>query len=161
MWRWQTSAVATFPSIIKKTMKNKPGNLQSQEPSGPLPMNRIKRVDTPTNRITSDVQRIDMRNTAYGLATRGEYGSVVQKGMQKTLPDKYPLSAAQKDIIDHIALLPSNPVANARAPIPQDPEGLTRHIKSAGYFLKADLVGTCRVPLSAKAIRSSPSTKMP
>ncbi len=112
-------------------------------------MNRIKRVDTPTNRITNDVQRIDMRNTAYGLATRGEYGSVVQKGMQKTLPDKYPLSAAQKDIIDHIALMPSNPVANARAPIPQDPQVLTHHIKSAGYFLKADLVGTCQVPLSA------------
>ena len=44
-----------------------------------------------------------MRNTAYGLAARGEYGPVVQKGVQKSLPGKYPLSAAQKDVIDHIA----------------------------------------------------------
>jgi reductive dehalogenase len=69
--------------------------------------------------------------------------------VQKSLPGKFPLSAAQKDIIDHIALMSRNPVAEKKAPIPQDPEFLTNHIKSFGYFLKADIMGACKVPESA------------
>jgi hypothetical protein len=116
---------------------------------GPFPMERIRRVDRPTNLITDAVQRIDMRDTAYGLAGRGEYGPAVQKGVQRSLPGKYPLSAAQKDVIDHIAVMAPQPVAPEIAPIPQEAETLTRHIKAVGYFLKADIVGTCRVPESA------------
>ena len=116
---------------------------------GPFPMERIRRVDQPTNLITDAVQRIDMRDTAYGLAGRGEYGPVVQKGVQRSLPGKYPLSAAQKDIIDHIALIEPQAAAPEIAPIPQDVQTLTHHIKAVGYFLKADIVGTCRVPESA------------
>jgi reductive dehalogenase len=112
-------------------------------------MERIKRVDRPTTIVTDAIQRIDMRETAYGLAARGEYGAVVQKGVQKSLPGKYPLSAAQKDVIDHMALLQCNPGGAEIAPIPQDPEILARHIKAVGYFLKTDIVGTCRVPESA------------
>ena len=93
---------------------------------GPFPMDRIKHVDKPTTIITDAIQRIDLRNTAYGLAGRGEYGPAVQKGVQKSLPGKYPFSAAQKDVIDYIALIKSNSVATGIAPIPQDPEVLTR-----------------------------------
>ena len=113
---------------------------------GPLPMQRVKRVDTPTTIITDAVQRIDMRNTAYGLAERGEYGPAVQRGVQVSLPGKYPLSAAQKDVVDHIALIKPGPVAAKVAPIPEDPRVLAQHIKAVGYFLKADIVGTCQVP---------------
>ena len=120
-----------------------------QEKQGLFPMEALKRVERPTTTITDGIKRIDMRNTAYGLAARGEYGAVVQKGVQKSLPGKYPLSAAQKDVIDHIAVMISNPVAADIAPIPQEPEVLTRHIKSVGYFLKADVMGTCKVPESA------------
>jgi reductive dehalogenase len=123
--------------------------LYNQQRLGLLPMERVKRVDRPTTLVTDAVQRVDMRDTAYGLAGRGEYGPVVQKGVQKSLPEKYPLSAAQKDVIDHIALIQPNLVAAEIAPVPQDAETLTRHIKAVGYFLKADLVGTCRVPESA------------
>ncbi len=115
----------------------------------PFPMDVFKHVDKPTNVITDTVQRIDLRNTAYGLAARGEYGPVVQKGVQKSLPGKYPPSAAQKDILDYLALLQPNPVAAEKAPIPHDPQTLTYHIKSFAHFLKADVVGTCRVPTSA------------
>jgi hypothetical protein len=125
------------------------GILYSNERLGPLPMDRIKRVDKPTTAITEAVQRIDMRNTAYGLAARGEYGAAVQKGVQRSLPGKYPLSAAQKDVMDHMALMWRNPAAVGIAPIPQAPNVLTRHIKAVAYFLKADIVGTCRVPPSA------------
>ena len=115
----------------------------------PFPMEKIKHVEKPTNMLTNGIQRIDMRNTAYGLAARGEYGPAVQRGVQKSLPGKFPLSAAQKDVIDHIALMSSNPVAGEKAPIPQNPEFLTNHIKSFGYFLKADVMGACKVPESA------------
>ena len=116
---------------------------------GPFPLDSFKRVEKPTNLITPDVQRIDLRDTAYGLAERGEYGPIVQKGVRKSLPGKYPLSAAQKDMIDHIAAISQVPTAEMLAPVPQDPEVLSRHIKSVGYFLKADIMGTCRVPASA------------
>jgi len=87
------------------------GVLHNRKQLGPFPMGRIRRVDVPTTIITDAVQRVDLRNTAYGLAGRGEYGPAVQKGVQKSLPGKYPLSAAQKDVIDHIALIQRNPVA--------------------------------------------------
>lgn len=131
------------------TNLSKGGILYNQERLGPLPMDRVKCVDRPTNIITDAVQRIDMRNTAYGLAARGEYGPVVQKGVQKSLPGKYPLSAAQKDLIDYISVINTNPVAAERAPVPQDPQALTRHIKAVGYFLKADVMGACKAPSSA------------
>ncbi len=123
--------------------------LHNQERLGPLPMERIARVDRPTTLLTGTIGRIDMRDTAYGLAGRGEYGPAVQKGVQKSLPGKYPLSAAQKDVIDHLATLPGNLAGSQVAPIPQDPEVLTRHLKALAYFLKADVVGTCQVPTSA------------
>lgn len=112
-------------------------------------MYHIKRVDKPTNLITDAVQRIDLRDLAYGLAARGEFGAAVQKGAQKSLPGKYPLSAAQKDVMDHIALIQPNATARNIAPIPQDPSALTRHLKAVGYFLKADVVGACQVPAYA------------
>ena len=115
----------------------------------PFPIHRLKRVEQPTNRIMADIQRIDLRDTAYGLAGRGEYGPMVQKGVQNSLPGKYPLSAAQKDLIDHIATLGGKPVAGNHPEIPQDEGTLTQHIKSVGYFLKADIVGVCKVPVSA------------
>lgn len=123
--------------------------MHTPKQQGYFPMEALKHVEEPTTTITDGIQRIDMRNTAYGLAARGEYGAVVQKGVQKSLPGKYPLSAAQKDVIDHIALIENNPVAANKAPIPQKPEILTHHIKSFGYFLKADVMGTCKVPPSA------------
>jgi reductive dehalogenase len=123
--------------------------LQTQKQQGPYPMEKLRHVEKPTNVITDLVQRIDMRDTAYGLAGRGEYGLAVQKGVKNSLPGKYPLSAAQKDVIDHIALMEAKLVAPEKAPIPQDPEVLTHHIKSVGYFLKADVMAACKVPASA------------
>ena len=123
--------------------------LHKQHRLGPLPMERFRRVDRTTTLLTETIQRIDMRDTAYGLAARGEYGSAVQRGVQKSLPGKYPLSAAQKDVMDHLALAPAAPVGAEIAPVAQDPEALTRHVKAVAYFLKADLVGTCQVPASA------------
>jgi len=126
-----------------------PSSLHDQRPLGPFPMEKIKRVEHPTNKITNTGQRIDLRDLAYGLAARGEYGPAAQRGVQKSLPGKYPFSAALKDVIDHISIIEDVPVGQQKAPIPQDAEILTRHIKAAGYFLKADIMAACKVPEAA------------
>jgi reductive dehalogenase len=126
-----------------------PSILQNLDQLEPFPKKSFWRVDQPTTTITECVQRIDLRDIAYGLAARGEYGPAVQKGVQKSLPGKYPFSAALKDVIDHISIMEITPVAPQKAPIPQEPEILTRHIQAAGYFLKADIMGACKVPESA------------
>ena len=126
-----------------------PSVLHNPDQLEPFPMKRIRRVDQPTTTLTDGVQRTDLRDIAYGVAARGEYGPAVQKGVQKSLPGKYPFSAALKDIIDYISLVESTPVAPQKAPIPQEAEILTGHIKAAGYFLNADLMAACRVPESA------------
>ena len=110
---------------------------------------RVRRVDRPTNAMPGPIQRIDARDTAYGLANRGEFGSKVQAGVQSLPPTKFPISAAQKDLLDHLALAPRSPVASRVAPVDLDPAGLTAHIKALGYFLKADLMSACHVPESA------------
>jgi epoxyqueuosine reductase len=123
--------------------------LYNRKRLGPLPMERVKRVDRPTTLLTEAIQRIDMRDTAYGLAARGEYGPAAQRGVQIVLPEKVPLSAAQKDVVEHLSVLEPRPVAQEIAPIPVDAAVSTRHIKATGYFLKADIVATCQVPASA------------
>jgi reductive dehalogenase len=123
--------------------------LHNQERLGRFPMERIRRVDEPTTMVTGAVQRVDLRDLAYDLARRGEYGQAVQKGVQKSLPGKYPLSAAQKDVMDHLCLVETHQAATGTAPIPHEPQVLTRHIKAVGHFLKADVVGTCTIPESA------------
>jgi reductive dehalogenase len=123
--------------------------LFDQVPMSLFPVDKLKRVDNPTTRVTNSGSRIDLRDIAYGLAARGDYGPAVQKGVQVSLPGKNPLSAALKDVIDHISIMEGTPVASQKAPIPQEPEILTRHIKAAGYFLKADIMAACQVPESA------------
>jgi reductive dehalogenase len=112
-------------------------------------MTRIKHQNQPTTSISGDTQRVDARNTAYGLAARGEYGTAAQKGVQRILPEIYPISAAQKDVLDFMAQIPQNGTAPDRAPVTNAPQELTDHIKSLGYFLKADQMATCHVPQSA------------
>jgi epoxyqueuosine reductase len=114
----------------------------------PFAWGKVRRLEKPTTTITDKVQRIDARETAYGLAARGEYGKAVQESVRTKLPEKYPLSAAQKDVLDHISLIQSNK-ASEIAPIPRDPQVLINHIKAVGYFLKADLMAACKVPESA------------
>ena len=112
-------------------------------------MHLLKHRDKPTSLITDTIQRIDSRESAFLRATRGDYGAAVQNAMSVFLPQRYPLSAAQSDVIDHLATIKDNDVAAARAPIPDDPKVLSRHIKRLGYFLKADIMGICQLPPSA------------
>ncbi len=115
---------------------------------GHFPMHRLKRVDKPTNLVTDGVERVDYRENALDKALRGDFGAAMQKA-RLNLSVKYPMVAAQKEILLHLASIKDNEVAARRAPLPPDPKVLSRHIKHLGYFLKADIMGICRLPGSA------------
>jgi 3-chloro-4-hydroxyphenylacetate reductive dehalogenase len=112
----------------------------------PFPVHHLKRVDRPTTVILDDkVQRVDERESGFNKAARGDYGPVLKRE-RKRFVGKHPLSGALaqmqiflKDIVDGL-------VAKERAAIPDDPALLSRHIKEAAYFLRADAVGICKLP---------------
>ena len=48
--------------------------------------------------------------------------------------------------MDRMRSLVDGMAAAQKAPIPDDPQTLSRHIKEAAYFLRADAVGVCKLP---------------
>jgi len=112
---------------------------------GPFPMESLKRVDQPTTLITDSVQRFDWRENGFSRARRGDFGQFVLKESSR-FDRKDPLSYAFEDILGLFASVVDDKVATTRAPIPEDPAVLSRHIKSLGYFLGADIVGICQLP---------------
>lgn len=116
---------------------------------GPFPMHRLKRVDKPTNLVTDDIKRVDIREAAFARAERGEYGPAVKEASRIFLPLKYPVSAALFDTIENFSSIKSGNASDVKPPIPENPSVLSRHIKRLGYFLTADIVGICRLPESA------------
>lgn len=112
---------------------------------GPFPMERLKRVEHPTTRITGDIQRIDVREHGFNRAGRGDFGPVVKREVNRFVM-KHPLSAAEAEMNNYLSPMASGEAASLKAPIPEDPRIMSRHIKSLGYFLRADIVGICRLP---------------
>lgn len=111
---------------------------------GPFPLHRLKRVDRPTTLITDNVQRFDMRETSLFKAWRGDYGPAPQRAV--FMPFRYPLSVAQVKVLGNLASLKGQEAAATRAPVTEDPQVLTQHIKCLGYFLGADIMAVCRFP---------------
>jgi len=122
----------------------------------PFPMNRLKRVDRPTTLIMDDkVQRVDERESGFNKAARGDYGEKLKRERQRFVL-KHPLSGALaqmqvylRDIVDGLA-------AKNKAPLPDDSEVLSRHIKEVAYFLRSDAVGICKLPPYAVYTNSFP-----
>jgi reductive dehalogenase len=112
---------------------------------GPYPMEKLKRVEKPTTRITDDVKRFDERQHGFGRVRRGELGPVPQQEMMRFVP-KFPLGASFTRTMAPLAQAVDGEVAKTKAPIPEDPAVLSRHIKQLGYFLRSDIVGICRLP---------------
>ena len=76
---------------------------------------------------------------------RGDFGPVPQKEMMRFIP-KFPLGAAFSQMTGLMAGAVEGVVAPAKAPLPDDPAQISRHIKELGFFLRADIVGICRLP---------------
>ncbi|HXZ94914.1 MAG TPA: hypothetical protein VEG28_03270, partial [Dehalococcoidia bacterium] len=116
---------------------------------GPFPMHRLKQVDKPTTLVTDSVQRIDRRNIAFIKAGRGDYGPAVQEYNAHFRDKLGPLTHAIIDVAEHLSAIKPNEIADSKAPLPENPTTVSRHIKSFGYFLGADCIGICRLPAHA------------
>jgi 3-chloro-4-hydroxyphenylacetate reductive dehalogenase len=112
---------------------------------GQYAMEKLKRVDKPTTIITENIPRFDERQHGLARAMRGEMGPVVQQEIMRFVP-KFPLGAAFFKMTAGLAPAVDGEVAAAKAPLQESPAALSQHIKQLGYFLRADIVGICRLP---------------
>lgn len=123
-----------------------------------FPVRTLKRVDRPTTLIHDDqVRRVHEREGGFAKAAAGDYGPVLAK--ERLRKDKEPISGALIDIGLHMVPIVDGLVAKQKAPIPDDPAVLTRHIKELAYFLRADAVGVCELPPYAVFSHRCPSNK--
>jgi reductive dehalogenase len=121
-----------------------------------FPMHKIKRVDRPTCLIRDDrIQKTDERESGFNRALRGDFGPYVQKE-RKRFATKHPLSAALVSMQATLRGIVDGIVSGQRAPIPEDPALISRHIKETAYFLRADAVGICELPPYAVYSHSAP-----
>ena len=112
---------------------------------GPYPMEKLKRVDQPTIRITDNIPRFDEREHGFARAMRGDFGPALATEFGR-FTHKYPLGAAFANMTANLIPLVDGEVAPAKAPVPEDPKILSQHIKQLGYFFRADIVGISRLP---------------
>jgi reductive dehalogenase len=112
---------------------------------GKYPMEKIRRVDRPTTLITDDIKRVPKRAGFFARAFYGDLGTKPGKEVRRFMT-KNPLGAAIGHLHwKHVPVHKGEPAATT-APVPNDAEETTRHIKSLCYFLDADLVGICEMP---------------
>lgn len=111
-----------------------------------FPVDKLKRVDQPTTLINvNEIQRVREREAGFCKAVAGDYGPRLQKEFRRFVP-KHPVSGALAWIRNNMRPFIDGIVAAQKAPIPNDPAALARHIKETSYFLRADAVGICELP---------------
>ncbi len=112
---------------------------------GRYKMEKIKRVDKPTTLITDKVKGVPKRAGFFVRAFYGDLGKNPGEEIRRFIT-KNPLNAAIGHMHwKHVPMHKGEPW-DTRAPLPDDPEELARHIKSVCYFMDADIVGICEVP---------------
>jgi len=119
--------------------------LGERELHGRFPMDKLKRVDLPTTRISDNIEKFDEREHGFNRALRGDLGPLAARERPRFV-QKFPVSSALADMAVHLAPVVDGVIAQGRAPIPEDPQVLSRHIKQLGYFLRADVIGICELP---------------
>jgi reductive dehalogenase len=124
-----------------------PKILTGAYPLGPYPMEKLRQVNEPTTAIVGPIERFDEREHGFNRAARGDYGSRAQHRSSRG----YPVSGAVASNYAGLAAMGERAHAAIEEtmppyPLPEDPGILTRHVKSLGYFMGADVVGTCRIP---------------
>ncbi len=106
-------------------------------------MEQLKRVDQPTTKVTDNIQRTDVRERGFDRALRGDFGPFAKS---EYLRFKEPISASLWEMTSSFVDKVDGEVALSKAPIPENPAILSRHIKSLGHFYRADIVAICRLP---------------
>jgi len=112
----------------------------------PYPVEILKRVDRPTSLVKDEeVPRLDERESGFNRALRGDFGPYLSKERHRFV-SKHPLSGALVQMQYTLSQIIDGIVAANKAPLPDDPELMSRHVKETVYFLRADLVGICELP---------------
>ncbi len=119
--------------------KNRPMHL------GAYPMEKIKRVDRPTTLITDAVKAMPKRADFFVRAFMGDLGTKAGTEIKRFVT-KQPFNAAIGRLHWKQVPIHRGEAAESKAPVPNDPQKLTEHIKSMCYFLDADFVGVCEMP---------------
>jgi ferredoxin len=122
--------------------------LTGDEQLGPYPLEKLPKVDVATTRHTEKTAQRSYDDQPFAAAKRGELGQAVKEGASRFFKSE-PLLAAMTGLHSHLAGYELPPVAEVKAPLPDDRRILTRHIKSLAYFLGADMAGVCRLPKTA------------
>ncbi len=112
---------------------------------GTYPMEKIKRVDKSTTRITDNVPRIPQRANFFRRAAFGDLGKKPQQEIRRFV-DKYPLSRAMGKTMHTLGPIHEGTPNPEQAPLPDNPQDIADHIKATCYFLDSDIVGICEVP---------------
>ena len=114
--------------------------------SDPYPVHTLKRVDRPTTLILDDqVKRVDERESGFMRAGRGDFGPRLKKEYHRFV-QKHPLSNALVNMGFHLRKVVDGETASKAAAMTDDPAWMAGHIKETAYFLRADLVGICKLP---------------
>ncbi|MGD8985708.1 MAG: reductive dehalogenase [Desulfobacteraceae bacterium] len=122
----------------------------------PYPVEILKRVHRPTTKIIDEqVQRVDERESGFNRSRRGLFGPKLQVEVGRFVP-KHPVSGALSYMAAAHADLVDGKAAESRAPLPDDPVAVARHIKEMAYFLRSDIVGICHLPPYAVYTNSFP-----
>lgn len=122
--------------------------LQNETQLGPYPLEKLRRVDTPTTEYVGEIKRRSQSESGMAKAMASEAGKrMLARGVMFFNRD--PLCSALSSFQSYIAKFCLPEIAETKAPLPDDPRILTRHIKSLGYFLGADMIGICALPKSA------------
>jgi reductive dehalogenase len=123
-----------------------PDILAGKNTLAPYPMDRIRHVDEISTQIVGEIKRIDSRDQGFAQAMAGRLGPVTQQEFNR-FGYKSPLNGALMfDLGKNFAPMRDGPVWPAKAPIPDNPAVMSNHIKSLGYYLKAQGVGICELP---------------
>ena len=110
----------------------------------PYPVEVLKRVDRPTTLIKErEIRRRDERENGFARMRRGDFGPSLQSQIGRF---KMPLSRSQMEMLVSLTDKVDGDFAEHRAPNTDDPLAMARHIKSTAYFLRADIVGICKLP---------------
>lgn len=118
----------------------------NQDSPDPFPVKRLKKIDRPTTLIKDDeVSRVDERDGGFHRAGQGDFGLSLQKEYHRFVL-KHPLSGALLAMSKTLAGVVDGLEGSKKAPLTNDPELMSRHIKEAAYFLRADMVGICELP---------------
>lgn len=122
---------------------------------GPYPDHLLPRVDRPTNIPEGACPRRKFQNETESTvvkkkAAQGEYSDKMNEIINEYVPHKDEIiTKSFTDFFKTVILTMrdyQDPPMPDKAPLPDDPRAITRHIKSFAYFMGADAVGVCEVP---------------